>query len=147
MRRKAFGLTLGAALLCLPVVAGAQKAADPMLGVWRVAGQNVLECMLSTPTGTMEVLRPTGDGAYAVRLATTWRREALPNCPAPEEPAGEMNVEGTLRRAGSRLTLEVVLPDGQRGGPWTYELEQGGGAMRFICPECIKTTFRWERSQ
>lgn len=148
MRRNVYGSTLGAALLCLPAAAGlAQKAPDPMLGIWRISGQSVVECMLDTPAGTMEVLRPLGDGAYAVRLSTTWRHEALPNCPPPDPETGGVNAEGTLRRSGRRVTLEILRPNGERGGPWTYELEPGDQAMRFLCPECIKTTFRWERGR
>jgi hypothetical protein len=118
-----------------------------MVGTWRVTGQNAIECRLSTPSGGMEVLRPLGDGAYAVRLAVAWRHEALPDCPRPERDATELNAEGTLRRSGQSVTIEVVLPDGARAGPWTYALEDGDRAMRFICPQCIKTTFRWERSR
>lgn len=135
------GLVAGSAL----AQKGPQQAPDPMLGTWRVSGQNVVDCRLSTPTGSLQVLRANGDGTYAVRLALTWRSEALPNCPPPEQPTSEVNAEGTIRREGRRVTLEIVFANGERGGPWDYEMEQGDRAMRFQCQQCIKTTFRWER--
>lgn len=122
----------------------AQKAPDPLVGTWTVTGHNVHECVISYPSGTLEVGAPPQPGGdYPVRVRQSWRSVALPGCPEPESTGETTDLQGAIRRQGNRVALVVRNAEGQVLGPWGYEIE--GNSLRFICEPCVKTNFRWVR--
>ena len=148
MRRKAIGLLLGAALLSVSSTTGrAQQRPDPMLGSWRAAGQTVTACLVSTSSGAMRVVRHLHDEAYAVRVVLSWRHAARPGCPALDAAVTRVAADGILEGAGNSMTLRIASPVGEYVGHWTYELEQGARAMRYVCQECAGSGFRWVRGR
>ena len=147
-RRTIFSILGGAACAALIATAAtAQKAptpADPLVGLYGVTGQNVHECRVSIPSGTLEVRAPERPGGdYPVRVRQSWRTQPLPGCPEPESPSESWDYEGALRRQGNLVALVLRGPDGRVLGPWGYQIE--GNALRFICESCVKTNFRWVR--
>lgn len=148
-RRRVFSILGGAAMAAL--IAGgalAQKGPqvqDPLVGTWGITGQNVHQCVVSIPTGTMIVRPPSRPGGdYPVRARHLWRNEALPGCPPPESPGEQTDMEGAIRRQGNQVALVLRGADGRIHGPWGYILE--GNTLRFQCETCIKTSFQWVRT-
>lgn len=138
------GLAAGVALLAGSAVA--QKAPDPLVGTWTVTGQNVHECRVSIPAGSMEVRPPAQPGGdYPVRVRQSWRTLPLPGCPEVTQPGESWDFEGMIRRRGGVVALALRDRDGRVLGPWGYQLE--GNTLRFLCEECVKTSFRWVRQQ